>query len=89
VDKSPTEKNGHSDQGRVIRPQRKSKTEGGSTIKQVLYTVKRGDNLFEIAQRFNTTPNQIRIWNKMSSKEHIRPGDKLSLKIKRNSLEKI
>lgn len=89
VDKSPTEKNGHSDQGRVIRPQRKSKTEGGSPIKQVLYTVKRGDSLFEIAQRFNTTPNQIRTWNKLSSKEHIRPGDKLSLKIKRTSLEKI
>ena len=60
-----------------------------SRIKLVNYTVKKGDSLFEIAQKFNTTPHQIRTWNRLSAKETIKPGDKLSLKLKRPTVENI
>jgi membrane-bound lytic murein transglycosylase D len=68
---------------------RKTKVESANRAKLVLYTVKRGDNLSEIAQKFNTTPNQIRTWNRLSTKGTIKPGDKLSLKIKRSTVANI
>jgi membrane-bound lytic murein transglycosylase D len=68
---------------------KKPKAETTNRIKLVQYTVKKGDSLSEIAQKFNITPNQIRNWNRLSAKETIKPGDKLSLKLKRPSMENI
>lgn len=68
---------------------KRTKAETASRIKLVLYTVKRGDSLAEIAQKFNTTPNEIRNWNRLSAKGAIKPGDKLNLKLKRPSVENI
>jgi membrane-bound lytic murein transglycosylase D len=65
---------------KLINPQ-KFKAEGEGRIKLVIYTVKRGDSLSEIAQKFNTTPDQIRTWNRQAAKSPIKPGDKLSLKL--------
>ncbi|MEW6188217.1 MAG: LysM peptidoglycan-binding domain-containing protein [Thermodesulfobacteriota bacterium] len=66
---------------------KKTKSQTEKRIKLVHYTVRKGDSLSEIAQKFNTTPNQIRNWNRLSAKEHIKPGDRL--KLKKTALENI
>ncbi|MGD8817518.1 MAG: LysM peptidoglycan-binding domain-containing protein, partial [Acidobacteriota bacterium] len=41
-----------------------------------LYTVRRGDSLYEIAQRYNVSVDQVKSWNDRRSNT-IHPGDKL------------
>jgi membrane-bound lytic murein transglycosylase D len=65
---------------------KKVKAEPTEKIKLVQYTVKKGDNLTEIAKRFDTTPEKIKLTNKLTSKRAIRPGDKLSFKVSPTSL---
>lgn len=43
------------------------------------YRVKRGDTLWSIAKRFNTSVGQIRKWNGLGSKSTIRAGQRLTL----------
>ena len=43
------------------------------------YQVKRGDTLWTISRRFNTSPHKIKAWNKLKS-NLIHPGSKLRLK---------
>lgn len=69
--------------------QKKFKAEGAGKIRLVYYTVKKGDSLSEIAQRFKTTPDQIRAWNKRTTQGPIKPGDKLGLKLTNPSTENI
>ena len=47
-------------------------------FKQV-YTVKEGDNLASIADKFNITLNILYSWNNIKSNKFIYPGDKLNL----------
>lgn len=47
--------------------------------RKVLYTVKSGDNLSFIAQRFSVAVNDIRQWNDIHSKKYIKPGQVLKL----------
>ena len=54
-------------------------TVAASAAKPRHYTVRRGDTLHSIAQRFDVEPNDLFRWNKLSSKKHLRPGDKVSL----------
>jgi membrane-bound lytic murein transglycosylase D len=54
-------------------------TVAASAAKPRHYTVRRGDTLSSIAQRFDVEPNDLFRWNKLSSKKHLRPGDKVSL----------
>ncbi len=68
---------------------KKTKAETAGRIRLVLYTVKKGDSLGEIAQKFNTTPNLIRTWNRLSAKGTIKPGDKLNLKLRKPTVENI
>jgi peptidoglycan lytic transglycosylase D len=68
---------------------KKVKAEGKGRIKLVRYTVKRGDSLSEIAQKFKTTPDQIRAWNKLATRGPIKPGDKLDLKLSHPFVENI
>ncbi|MDX8410248.1 MAG: LysM peptidoglycan-binding domain-containing protein [Mariprofundaceae bacterium] len=44
---------------------------------RIRYTVRRGDSLWRIAQRFGTTPRAIARSNQISEDKLIRPGDKL------------
>ena len=49
---------------------------------KIIYTVKSGDQLGFIAERFNTRASEIRKWNNMGSSSLIKPGQKLSLFVK-------
>ncbi|HEY0721246.1 MAG TPA: LysM peptidoglycan-binding domain-containing protein [Gammaproteobacteria bacterium] len=49
-----------------------------STRQRIGYTVRRGDTLSAISQRFRVSVDNLKRWNKLNSK-HIRPGQKLTL----------
>ena len=50
-----------------------------SATKPRRYTVRRGDTLFSIAQRFDVELDDLLRWNKLSSRKHLHPGDKVSI----------
>ncbi|MGS2717523.1 LysM peptidoglycan-binding domain-containing protein [Eionea flava] len=50
-----------------------------SEKRKVLYTVRSGDNLSFIAQRFSVAVNDIRQWNNIQAKKYIKPGQVLKL----------
>jgi len=49
-----------------------------SIIRKVGYTVRSGDSLARIADRFNVTVSQIHEWNTISGK-YIQPGQGITL----------
>jgi membrane-bound lytic murein transglycosylase D len=90
VPKNNSEREIKKENGKSNKPnQKKIKADGGEKFKTVRYTVKKGDSLAEIAQRFQITPDQIRTWNRLSDKKTIKPGDKLDLRVTKLSPEKI
>ncbi|MBT9612979.1 MAG: LysM peptidoglycan-binding domain-containing protein [Burkholderiales bacterium] len=48
------------------------------------YTVRRGDTLYSIAQRFAVELDDLLRWNKISSKKRIQPGDKVTIVLAKN-----
>ena len=49
-------------------------------IRKVRYSVRRGDSLHAIANRFNVSVNQIRDWNdRLEKSRYLQPGDNLTL----------
>lgn len=49
-------------------------------IRKVNYSVRRGDSLYAIADRFNVSVTQIQDWNQtVQSRRYLRPGDQLTL----------
>lgn len=44
------------------------------------YTIKKGDTLWSISQRFSVDASDILSWNKMSAKSALKPGQKLTIK---------
>jgi len=44
---------------------------------ETIYVVQKGDNLSSIARRFDVPLPAILIWNKLSLRKHIHPGDRL------------
>ena len=49
--------------------------------RNIVYTVKSGDNLSLIAQRYKVKVSQIRDWNDLNEKDILQPGDKLTITI--------
>lgn len=50
-----------------------------SIMKTLTYTVKRGDSLSRIANKFNVRISDIAKWNDLSAKRYLQPGQKLKL----------
>ncbi|MFH1624260.1 MAG: LysM peptidoglycan-binding domain-containing protein, partial [Pseudomonadota bacterium] len=51
---------------------------------EIIYTVKKGDTLWDIAQRHEVSTSEIRDWNNLSKNDLIYPGNMLKLRIKRD-----
>jgi membrane-bound lytic murein transglycosylase D len=49
--------------------------------RNIFYTVKEGDNLSKIAQKYNVKVLDIRAWNDLSEGYILQPGDKLTITI--------
>ncbi len=50
-----------------IGQQLKIKTSDSAPLECIVYTVKKGDNLYSIAKKYNTTVNEIKSYNNLSS----------------------
>tara|TARA_Y100000389_G_C17462574_1_gene522953 strand:- start:588 stop:2273 length:1686 start_codon:yes stop_codon:yes gene_type:complete len=51
----------------------------GNTIRKLQYTVRNGDSLYLIAQRFKIDIDQIVRWNKINKNKFLQPGQKLTV----------
>ncbi len=47
----------------------------------VNYTVRKGDTLYAIARLFQVSVAQIQSWNDLTSRSHIKPGQKLTIRV--------
>jgi membrane-bound lytic murein transglycosylase D len=47
--------------------------------RKITYTVRKGDSLSRISQRFRVTVKQVRKWNDIKKNEYIQPGQELTL----------
>jgi len=47
--------------------------------RKIRYTVRRGDSLYKIAQRFRVTIDQLRKWNNLAGRKYLQPGQRLTL----------
>jgi membrane-bound lytic murein transglycosylase D len=47
--------------------------------RKIHYTVRRGDSLYVIAQRFRVTVAQIQKWNNLDTKKYLQPGQRLTV----------
>jgi len=66
--------------GRVIHPGDRVKVHARTDGQSLVHEVLRGETLWDIADRYNTTVANIRSWNGMSGNQTlIRPGDRLSI----------
>ena len=72
----------------VILLNNKSRTElakiantGIDISRKIVYTVKIGDNLSKIAQKYQVKVADIQSWNNLNEKHILQPGDKLTITI--------
>lgn len=70
--------------GQIICIPESGKAPGGNGVPEAplgtfQYTVKPGDTLFRIAQRYNTTVSNIMVFNPISNPDNISPGQELTI----------
>ncbi|MBX2809698.1 MAG: LysM peptidoglycan-binding domain-containing protein [Cellvibrionaceae bacterium] len=67
----------------VIWTQKKGAAKGGDNneTRKLVYTVKAGDSLASIAQKFKVKIQDIRRWNKLQQQRYLQPGQRLRLYI--------
>ncbi len=65
------------------------KQQGDAILKTLTYTVKRGDSLSRIADKFNLKVSDITEWNDLSAKRYLQPGQKLTLHVDVTRLKNI
>ncbi|HEX6930266.1 MAG TPA: LysM peptidoglycan-binding domain-containing protein, partial [Gammaproteobacteria bacterium] len=58
-------------------------TSGGPVdrLRTITYTVRRGDSLARIANRFEVRVNDIARWNDISTDDYLQPGQRLTLRV--------
>jgi membrane-bound lytic murein transglycosylase D len=61
--------------------QQQNTTQASNTVRPVNYTVRKGDNLFLISQKFNVSVKDLKEWNTLAKKKYLKPGQKLKLYI--------
>jgi LysM repeat protein len=54
------------------------KTKGA---KEIIYIVREGDTLWDIAQKYDVTIEEIKSWNALNGGDRIYPSDRLKLKV--------
>jgi membrane-bound lytic murein transglycosylase D len=62
----------------VIR-QQQDPTQASNTVRPVSYTVRKGDSLSLISQKFNVSVNDLKEWNSLEKQKYLKPGQKLKL----------
>ena len=74
--------------GTSIRPgqqlairQQQNPTLASSTVRPVSYTVRKGDSLSLISQKFNVSINDLKEWNSLDQQKYLKPGQRLKLYI--------
>ncbi len=50
-----------------------------NTYRRIGYTVRNGDSLARISQRFRVSINNLKRWNKLEGKKYLQPGQRLTL----------
>ncbi len=50
-------------------------------MQRVNYTVRQGDSLYRIGQRFRVSVNDLRRWNNLPEGRHLQPGQRLTLHV--------
>jgi membrane-bound lytic murein transglycosylase D len=58
-----------------------SPTQASSTVRPVHYTVRKGDSLSLISQKFNVSVNDLKEWNSLEKQKYLKPGQRLKLYI--------
>ncbi|MBR7889033.1 LysM peptidoglycan-binding domain-containing protein [Marinomonas sp. A79] len=59
---------------------KQSETSTRSVMKRVVYTIRSGESLAIVANKFKVSLNDIKDWNpKVSSQKYVQPGDKVTL----------
>ena len=48
----------------------------------VIYVIKKGDSLYEIAQNYGVSYKDIMVWNKIRNHRQIKPGQEIIIKTK-------
>jgi membrane-bound lytic murein transglycosylase D len=46
-------------------------------VRKINYTVRRGDSLARISQKFRVTINELKDWNRLDTRKYIQPGQRL------------
>ena len=76
------------DSGAAIQPgqhltirSRNSTPRSVNTIRSISYTVRRGDSLYLISQKYNVSITDLKSWNGLERQKYLKPGQKLKLQI--------
>jgi membrane-bound lytic murein transglycosylase D len=54
-------------------------TKSSKTVRTVNYTIRNGDSLWKISQKFRVSVAQVREWNGLSNRTLLKPGQNLTL----------
>jgi peptidoglycan lytic transglycosylase D len=61
--------------------QQQNPTQASNTVRPVNYTVRKGDSLSLISQKFNVSVNDLKEWNSLEKQKYLKPGQRLKLYI--------
>jgi len=66
---------------RILTSQHPSNGPSKKEGKEIIYIVKEGDTLWDIAQKYNVTIEEIKNWNSLNGGDRIYPSDQIKLKV--------